>query len=165
MAGGFQLSSRALRTLRIFLPLLVSFVPMELAQAQPKPMHDWSRVAALEVGTDLNVKTKPTAGTWKGAFVRADHQSLSLLLGHGKQQQIDFSEVQEVSRVRKSAKYATLIGGLGGALVMTLFTSRKGNDLSGRGVALFIGGGAGVGALAGTGVGAALRTSVVFRRP
>ena len=165
MASNFELPSGALRTLRVFLPLLVSLVvPMELAQAQPKPMHDWSRVAALETGTEIRVKTKPAAGGWKGVFVRADHQSLSLSLGHGQQRQIDFSEVQEVSRVRKSARYAPLIGGLGGALAMTLFSSRKGNDLSGSGVALLIGGGAGVGALVGTGVGVALRTNVVFRR-
>ena len=144
---------------------MVSLVTMELAQAQPKPMHDWSKVAALEAGTEIRVKTTTTAGAWKGALARVDSQSVSLSLEHGKQKQIHFSEVQEVSRVRKSAKYAPLIGGLGGALVMTLFTARNGNDLSGRGVALFIGGGAGVGALAGTGVGAALRTSVVFRRP
>ena len=154
-------------TLRVILPFLVSLVSIELthAQAQPKPMHDWSKVAALGAGTEIKVKTTATAEAWKGAFTRADPQSVSFLLAPGKQKQIDFSEVQEVVRVRKSARYAPLIGGLAGALAMTLFTSRKGNDLSGSGVALFVGGGAGIGVLAGTGVGAALRNTVVFRRP
>jgi len=158
---------RPLLLLRAGLPFLVSLVPMELARAQvqPRPMHDWSRVAALGAGTEIKVKTTATTEAWKGAFTRADSQSVSFLIAPGKQKQIDFSEVQEVVRVRKSARYAPLIGGLAGALAMTLFTSRKGNDLSGRGVALFIGGGAGIGALAGTGAGAALRNTVVFRRP
>ena len=153
--------------LRVVLPFLVSLVPVKLTQAQvqPKPMHDWSKVAALGAGTEIKVKTTATTETWKGAFTRADPQSVSFVLAPGKQKEINFSEVREVVRVRKSAKYAPLIGGLAGALAMTLFTSRNGNDLSGRGVALFVGGGAGIGALAGAGAGAALRNTVVFRRP
>ena len=103
-------------------------------------------------GTEIKVKTIATTEAWKGAFTRADPQSVSFLLAPGKQKEIDFSEVQEVVRVRKSAKYAPLIGGLAGALAMTLFTSRKGNDSSGS-------------ALAGTCAGAALKNTVVFRRP
>lgn len=132
----------------------------ESARAQDQ----WSNVVNLPPGTEVRMTTVPPVKRWKGTLVRADAASISFKQANGQESRIALAEVREVRRVRRSVKYAPLVGAVAGAMVTTILTSRQGSDLTAAGVVLWAGIGAGIGAAGGAGVRAAASNVVVFRR-
>lgn len=132
--------------------------------AQPQPWRDWRNVSQLQSGRKVRIDSMLPKRKLKGRFVSSDDSGITVEFANSKSETIAKTDVRKVRAERESMKYALLIGTAAGGMVFAVLMAKT-DDIVASGKAMFIGIGAGIGALGGWGVGALGRHKPIYEAP
>lgn len=136
----------------------------ETQTAQPEPWRDWRNVPQLQSGRTVRIETMQPKRKLKGRFVSSDDSGITVEFANSKSETIAKTDVRKVRAERKSMKDTPLIGTAAGGIVFAVLMAKT-DDIVASGKAMFIGIGAGIGALGGSGVGALGRHKLIYEAP
>jgi hypothetical protein len=145
----------------------VAFSVMVHAQTpnrQAEPWRDWSNLSRLQFQQKLRVETAQPKRKLKARFVSHDDSGITIELSDGRSETIAKTDVRRLLAERESTKPAVLAGVAAGGIVFAALVAGE-EDIVPSGKALFIGIGAGIGALGGWGVGAMAKTKLIYEAP
>ncbi len=148
----------------VLIALLMFPATAETQSAQPEPWRDWRNVSRLQSGRKVRLETMQPKRKLKGHFVSSDDSGMTVQLANGKTETIAKTDVRKVLAERESMKYARLIGAAAGGIVFAVLMAKT-DDIVASGKAMFVGIGAGIGALGGWGVGALGRHRLIYEVP
>jgi hypothetical protein len=120
-------------------------------------------VAQLQSGRNIKIEVIQPKRKLKGRFVSSDSSSVIVEIKGGRKETIPRANVQKVQAERESMRYAPLVGAAAGGAVFAVFMAKLGEDLVPSGKALFVGIGAGIGALGGWGVGTLGQYTLIYQ--
>ncbi|MFN0106061.1 MAG: hypothetical protein ACKV2U_28725 [Bryobacteraceae bacterium] len=139
---------------------LAIFGQMLSAQTRPEPWP-WSNIATVPSGRKITVQTSPPQKKIKGTLVSSDDAGITVRTAGGERT-IAKANVSRVT-TKRSIRRAVLVGAAAGVGVYAIFAPRT--DFVPVGHLVFGGAFAGIGALAGWGLGVAGRTTIIYKVP
>lgn len=125
---------------------------------------DWNHLSQLESRQKIRVETMQPKRKLKARYVASNESGMTILMSDGKSETIAKADVRRVLAERESTKPTVLAGAAAGCIVLAALVARE-EDLVPLGKALFVGIGAGIGALGGWGVSAMAKTRLIYEAP
>jgi|DewCreStandDraft_4_1066084.scaffolds.fasta_scaffold22660_3 hypothetical protein len=155
------------RILAVWIAGQMAVFPAGGSQTQVKiqPWNDWGRVASLKPQQKIRIVAIGPKRKIQGRYVSSDTEGITIENASGRTETVPRADVRRILSERKVTKAAVLIAAAAGAVILGFLVAGPGWDLSWSGKAIFVGAGAGLGALGGWGVGAMARAELIYEAP
>ncbi|MFN3326988.1 MAG: hypothetical protein ACK5AZ_26135 [Bryobacteraceae bacterium] len=125
---------------------------------------DWNNLSQLEFRQKIRVDTMQPKRKLKARFVCHDNSGITIELSDGSSEIIAKTNVRRLLAEREAKKATILAGAAAGGIVFAALVAGE-EDLVPLGKAMFVGIGAGIGALGGWGVSAMSKTKLIYEAP